>query len=53
VGLFDLRPKSRREDLFDRERELSELYRDVGRGYPVVLVLGVRRIGKTSILRVS
>jgi AAA+ ATPase superfamily predicted ATPase len=52
VGLFDLRPKSRREDLFDRERELSELYRGVERGYPVVVVLGVRRIGKTSILRV-
>jgi len=52
VGLFDLRPKSRREDLFDRERELSELYRGVERGYPVVIVLGVRRIGKTSILRV-
>lgn len=52
MGLFDLRPKSRREDLFDRERELSELYRGVERGYPVVLVLGVRRIGKTSILRV-
>lgn len=52
MGLFDLRPKSRREDLFDRERELSELYRGVERGYPVVVVLGVRRIGKTSILRV-
>jgi AAA+ ATPase superfamily predicted ATPase len=52
VGLFDLRPKSRREDLFDRERELSELYRGVERGYPVVVVLGVRRVGKTSILRV-
>jgi AAA+ ATPase superfamily predicted ATPase len=52
VGLFDLRPKSRREDLFDREKELSELYRGVERGYPVVVVLGVRRIGKTSILRV-
>jgi AAA+ ATPase superfamily predicted ATPase len=52
VGLFDLRPKSRREDLFDRERELSELYRGIERGYPVVVVLGVRRIGKTSILRV-
>jgi len=52
VGLFDLRPKSRREDLFDRERELSELYRGVERGYPVIIVLGVRRIGKTSILRV-
>jgi AAA+ ATPase superfamily predicted ATPase len=51
VGLFDLQPKCRREDLFDRERELSELHRAVERGYPLVALLGVRRIGKTSILK--
>jgi AAA+ ATPase superfamily predicted ATPase len=51
VGLFDLQPKCRREDLFDRERELSELHRAVERGYPLVALLGVRCIGKTSILK--
>ena len=50
--MFDLRPKTRREDLFDRERELELLYRGIERGYPVIAVLGVRRIGKTSLLRV-
>ena len=50
--MFDLRPKTRREDLFDRERELEELYRRVERGYPIIALLGVRRIGKTSVLRV-
>jgi AAA+ ATPase superfamily predicted ATPase len=52
VGLFDLRPKTRREDLFDRERELELLHRGVERGYPVIVVFGVRRVGKTSLLRV-
>jgi AAA+ ATPase superfamily predicted ATPase len=52
MGLFDLRPKKRREDLFDRERELELLHRGIERGYPVISVLGIRRIGKTSLLKV-
>jgi AAA+ ATPase superfamily predicted ATPase len=52
MGLFDLRPKTRREDLFDRERELELLHRGIERGYPVISVLGIRRIGKTSLLKV-
>ena len=52
MGLFDLRPKTRREDLFNRERELGLLHRGVERGYPLIAVLGIRRIGKTSLLRV-
>jgi len=51
VPLFDLRPKCRREDLFDRERELEELRKAVDRGRPLVALVGVRRIGKTSVLR--
>ncbi|MEM0062099.1 MAG: ATP-binding protein [Ignisphaera sp.] len=51
MALFDVRPKSRREELFDRERELGELGSAVSRGHPLILLLGVRRIGKTSILR--
>ena len=34
MGLFDLRPKTKREDLFDRERELELLHRDIERGFP-------------------
>ena len=49
--LFDERPKSRRADLYDRERELNDLLRGIGR--PLVLLLGIRRIGKTSVLRVA
>lgn len=51
MSLFDLRPKTRKEELFDRERELEELRRAVERGYPLVALLGIRRIGKTSLLR--
>ncbi|MCS7384425.1 MAG: ATP-binding protein, partial [archaeon GB-1867-097] len=49
--LFDLRPKSSRRDLFNRELELKFLDDAAGRGDPLILVLGIRRIGKTSILR--
>jgi len=49
--LFDLRPKTSRSDLFNREDELRELDRAVSHGYPLTLVLGIRRIGKTSIVK--
>ncbi len=49
--LFDLRPKSSRRELFDREKELGVLDKAVDRGDPLVLVLGIRRIGKTSLLK--
>ncbi|NLI07808.1 MAG: ATP-binding protein [Thermotogaceae bacterium] len=46
---FDPRPKTSRKDLFLRDRELEELSNlDV----PLTLVLGPRRLGKTSLLRV-
>lgn len=46
--LFDPRPKVKKEDLFDRERELGEL----SRSSPLMLLLAPRRYGKTSILKV-
>jgi AAA+ ATPase superfamily predicted ATPase len=49
--LFDERPKERREDLYDREKEIEELKRSIGR--PLILLTGIRRIGKTSLLRVA
>jgi len=48
--LFDPRPKTRREDLFNRERELSALHKASGK--PLILVTGIRRIGKTSLINV-
>ena len=49
--LFDLRPKTSRKELFNREKELKILDKVVDRGDPLVLVLGIRRIGKTSLLK--
>ncbi len=48
--LFDLRPKEKREEIFDREKEFKELERSIER-YPLTLLLGIRRVGKSSILR--
>ncbi|MEM4311156.1 MAG: ATP-binding protein [Nitrososphaerales archaeon] len=48
--LFDPRPKTRREDLFGRERELENLARNIDS--PITVITGIRRIGKSSILSV-
>ena len=50
---FDPRPKVRIEDLYDRESELNELLEAMKRGDPLILILGLRRTGKTSLLYVS
>ncbi len=47
---FDLRPKSRLEDFYDRRRELNELRLGIERREPLILVLGLRRYGKTSLV---
>jgi AAA+ ATPase superfamily predicted ATPase len=47
---FDVFPKCSREDLFGREKELDALQRLVDR-VPLILVLGLRRTGKTSLVR--
>ncbi len=49
--LFDPRPKCSRDELFDRERELAFLEQHVEAGEPLILVLGIRRIGKTSLVK--
>ncbi|ADY02263.1 ATPase [Vulcanisaeta moutnovskia 768-28] len=48
--LFDPKPKERREDLFDRDDELNRL--KAGLNYPVILLLGIRRSGKSSLVKV-
>ncbi len=50
---FDERPKERVEDLYDRERELGLLIESIRGGKPLVLLLGLRRTGKTSLLKVA
>ena len=47
---FDERPKETRENLYDRDEELSLLQSAISE--PIVLLTGIRRIGKTSILKV-
>lgn len=50
VIFFDERPKETRENLYDRDEELSLLQSAISE--PIVLLTGIRRIGKTSILKV-
>ncbi len=50
--LFDPRPKTSRRELYDREDELQALEDFARRGSPLMVMLGIRRIGKTSLLRV-
>ena len=49
--LFDPRPKASRGELYDREQELRALDEFARRGSPMLVMLGIRRIGKTSILK--
>jgi len=49
--LFSSTPKATREELFDREEELSELEKLLNI-YPIVVVTGLRRVGKSSLIRV-
>ncbi|MCE4600440.1 MAG: ATP-binding protein [Desulfurococcales archaeon] len=51
--LFDIAPKERREDLYDRENELRSLMEALRLGERLVIVRGVRRIGKSSLVRVG
>jgi len=46
--LFDPRPKARREDLYDFDEELKKFSKALDE--PMVLVSGLRRTGKTSLI---
>lgn len=50
---FSTAPKTSPEAFYDREKELSQLQQAVKGGSRMALVLGVRRIGKTSLIRVA
>ncbi|QKR00876.1 ATP-binding protein [Metallosphaera tengchongensis] len=49
--LFDERPKTRRQELFDRDIEIEGIKSNVDR--PLLVISGIRRIGKTSTLLVA
>lgn len=51
--LFDLQPKTRREDLYDREEELEEFMEALKLKETLILLLGIRRLGKSSLLNVA
>ncbi len=49
---FDPRPKRRREDLYDREKEIDEFKKSL-KTAPLTIVTGIRRLGKTSLILVG
>ncbi len=49
--LFDLNPKESIKDLYDRKKELESLSLSLKNGERLVIVYGVRRVGKTSLIR--
>jgi Predicted ATPase (AAA+ superfamily) len=49
---FDPEPKERREDLYDFEKEYKELKGAIELGERIVVIKGVRRTGKTSLMKV-
>lgn len=50
---FDERPKSSRKDLYDMREELEQVLSALDRKDPLVVILGLRRIGKTSLLQTA
>ncbi len=50
--LFDLEPKSRREDLYDFKAELRNLVNGIIND-KIIVIRGLRRTGKTSLMRVA
>lgn len=51
--LFDVVPKEEKKDLYDRERELEEIYEASRLGERLIVIYGIRRIGKSSLVRVA
>jgi len=52
VIYFDPKPKTRKEDLYDREKELRE-FKLALETSPLTVVTGIRRLGKTSLILVG
>jgi len=50
--LFDPRPKEKMSEIFDRAGEIRALLNGM-KNYPITLLIGIRRVGKSSLLRVA
>jgi AAA+ ATPase superfamily predicted ATPase len=51
--LFDPDVKINKKDLFDRERELEEIINAIKSKERLIIIYGVRRVGKTSLINVA
>lgn len=47
---FDTEPKSSKDDFFNYEHEYEELKKALGRKDRTIFIIGVRRVGKTSLM---
>lgn len=52
IMYFDPEPKSKREDLYNFEKEYDELRNAIKRNERIIVIKGVRRTGKTSLMKV-
>jgi len=51
--LFDINPKEYKKDLYNREYELNEIFDALKLNERLIVIYGIRRVGKSSILRVA
>jgi AAA+ ATPase superfamily predicted ATPase len=51
--LFDLNPKERMEDIYDRREEHRLLSNSLAHKERLVVIYGIRRVGKTSLIRAT
>ncbi|MGC9164998.1 MAG: AAA family ATPase [Thermoprotei archaeon] len=51
--LFDVVPKEKVEDFYDRDVEINEILESLRFGERLIVIYGVRRIGKSSLVRVA
>jgi hypothetical protein len=51
--LFSPEPKEKREELFNRDEELETLLTSIRKGEKLIVIQGIRRIGKSSLLNVA
>jgi AAA+ ATPase superfamily predicted ATPase len=49
--LFDERPKDNLKYLFGRKNEVAELEDAISRPSPLIIITGLRRVGKTSVMK--
>jgi len=49
---FDPEPKEKKEDLYNFEGEYRELHNSIKKGERIIVIKGIRRMGKTSLMKV-